>query len=46
MGLTNGPGNGPRRLTKAREAAKKVLGESGGLRVIELAVYTCLKTRS
>tara|TARA_R110002167_G_scaffold143958_1_gene333636 strand:- start:3669 stop:4886 length:1218 start_codon:yes stop_codon:yes gene_type:complete len=46
VGLTNGPGNGPRRLTKAREAAKKVLGESGGLRVIELAVYTCLKTRS
>jgi len=46
VGLTNGPGGGPRRLTKAREVAKKVLGESGGLRVIELAVYTCLKTRS
>lgn len=46
VGLTNGPGGGPRRLTKAREVAKRVLGLDGGLPVIELAVYTCLKTRS
>jgi hypothetical protein len=46
VGLTNGPKGGARRLTKAREIAKKILGLTGGLAVIELAVYTCLKTRS
>lgn len=42
VGLTNGPKGGPRRLTKAREIAKRVLGLDGGSPVIELAVYACL----
>ena len=43
VGLTNGPKNGPRRLTAARAAAKTVLDRlRSTVGVVELAIYSCL----
>lgn len=49
VGRTNGPNKGPRALTRARDAAGRILARtrrssvlSAAQRVIELAVYCCL----
>jgi len=43
VGRTNGPGGTPRRLTRARDAAKKILGRlRSAVGAAELAAYCCL----
>lgn len=44
VGRTNGPKNGPRRLTRARDVAARILERLGVRRLaaMELAVYSCL----
>ena len=43
VGKTNGPGNGPRRLTRARAMAQKIIARRGSkVGLLELGVYCCL----